>query len=416
MPVLGEQPAVGPDVRDGAPYGAGHLVGQVVGAQPARHVGDVDPPAVEALAQPVRHDRVRALVQPPGQLDAAVVELRQGRDVEPRGVGVVVVEPVEAALGARRVGARELEPVVVVAGVVGGQVADHPDPHGVGRVEQPAQGRVPAEQRVDALEGDGVVAVVGPRLEDGSQVEQRGSEVPEVAEPLGDAVERAAVQLERHVGAPVHHGVVPGGRFGPRRHGRAGLGALEPVGKDLVPDLVGHPVGQLVVGADPEVRGVGDVTIVDAGRVEPAEARAAVGEQEPVRRQRVVHVEVGRPPRARLVGALLLGLDDAGLAVADRAEHDVVGRRSAVGRVGHPYPERDARSEHGWLGSVQRGPVVVRVPPWNCGAHPLTPPEVMPPTMNLWRKRNSRITGMAMSSTPAAKTPRLLERSPSMSP
>ena len=40
---------------------------------------------------------------------------------------------------------------MVVAGVVGGQVADDADPDGVGRVEQPAQGGVPTEQRVDAL-------------------------------------------------------------------------------------------------------------------------------------------------------------------------------------------------------------------------------------------------------------------------
>ena len=45
---------------------------------------------------------------------------------------------------------------------------------------------------------------------------------------------------------------------------RAGLGAREAVGEDLVADLVGHPVRQPVLGADPEVAGVGDVAVVDA--------------------------------------------------------------------------------------------------------------------------------------------------------
>ena len=139
---------------------------------------------------------------------------------------------------------------------------DDADARGVRRVEQPAQRGVPTEQRVDAVEGDRVVAVVGPRLEDRGQVEQRRAEVAEVVEVRGDAVERAAVQLVRHVRAP---GARPGRpssagcAHAGQRH--AGLGALEPVGEDLVADLVGDPVGQPVLGADPEVRGVGDVAL-----------------------------------------------------------------------------------------------------------------------------------------------------------
>ena len=43
---------------------------------------------------------------------------------------------------------------------------------------------VAAEQRVDAVERDGVVAVVGAGLEDRGQVEQRRAEVGQVVEPL----------------------------------------------------------------------------------------------------------------------------------------------------------------------------------------------------------------------------------------
>ena len=204
MAVLGEQPAVGPDVGDRAPYRSRHLVGQVVGAEPASHVGDVDAPAVESLAQPSRNHRVRAVVEASGQLGRGVVELGQRGDVEPRDVGVPVVtvaEPVEAALGAGRVGARPLEPVVLDPGVVGGQVAHDADADGLRGVQQPAERCVAAEQRVHALERDGVVAMVGARLEDRRQVEQRGAEVGQVAQPPGDAVEGAAVELERHVRA-----------------------------------------------------------------------------------------------------------------------------------------------------------------------------------------------------------------------
>ena len=220
---------------------------------------------------------------------------------------------------------------------------------------------VAAEQRVHPVEGDGVVAVVGAGLEDRRQVEQRRAEVGQVVEPLADPVERAAVELGARRPPAVDHGVVPVGRRRPVGGRQPGRGALEPVGEHLVADLVGDPVRHPVLGADPEVVGVGDVAPVHARAVEPARVRPALGEQEAVRRQGVVHVEVGHPPGPCVVLALPLGLDEHRLAVADRAQHDVVHDR-LLRDVGNPYPDGDAPSEHGWFGAVERGPVVVRVP------------------------------------------------------
>ena len=222
MPVLGEQPTVVGDLVDRAAERLGDGVGQVVGTHPARHVGDVDPPAVEPVAQPVRRDRVGPGVEPTGQLGRGVVELGQARDVEPRGVAVLlgVGEPVERPLGRGRVLLRPHEPVVVLAGVVGGEVADQSQAVGVDGVGQPLQRLVAAEERVDPVEGHRVVAVGGPRLEDGRQVEQRRAQVVEVVEVLGDAVERAAVPLERRRRGPCARPAGPTRRGWPSR-GRA---------------------------------------------------------------------------------------------------------------------------------------------------------------------------------------------------
>ena len=135
---------------------------------------------------------------------------------------------------------------------------------------------VAAEQRVDAVEGHRVVAVVGPGLEDRGQVDHRRAEGHDVVEVRGDAVERAAVAAGTARRGPCARPGRPS-RPGCAQPGsaRAGLGAGEPVGEDLVADLVGHPVRQPVRGADPEVAGVGDVAAVHARRVQPAVVRRA---------------------------------------------------------------------------------------------------------------------------------------------
>ena len=263
-------------------------------------------------------------------------------------------------------------------------------PRSVRGLDQPAQRLVAAEQRVDAVERAGVVAVVGAGLEDRGEVEQGHPQLLEVVEVLDDTVQRAAVQLERHVGPAVHDGVVPVGRLRPARQWRAGRGACEPVGEDLVAHLVRHPVGQPVLGADLEVPGVGHVAVVHAGGVEPAVAGAGVAHHEPVRRQRVHQSQVRLPPRTGLVGARARGLDHRRLPVADRAQHHVLRRGVAVLVVRHPDPQPDRAPERAAaLRRVEGRAVVVRVPPGlegvRCAAHPFTPPAVMPPTMKRWR-------------------------------
>ncbi len=295
------------------------------------------------VAQPVRRDRVGTGVEPTGQLGRGVVELGQARDVEPRGVAVLlgVGEPVERPLGRGRVLLRPHEPVVVLAGVVGGEVADQSQAVGVDGVGQPLQRLVAAEERVHPVEGHRVVAVGGPRLEDGRQVEQRRAQVVEVVEVLGDAVERAAVPLERHVGALVHDRLVPLAGDGPVGDGRAGLGPAEAVGEDLVADLVGHPRGQPVVGADEEVTAVGDVARVHAGGGEPAEVGGTGRDEEAVGRHPVDDAQPDLPPRAGRVLRDLLGTADRRLAVAHRAQHDLGRARRAVGGVRDPHAQRD---------------------------------------------------------------------------
>ena len=164
----------------------GHLVGEVVGAEPAGHVGDVDAPAVEpvAAASGRRPSRGRRTGGGPARREAWSSLGRRG-DVEPGDVGAVVAEPVEAALGAGRVvRARSNQswwsPVWLVV-----RSPTTRSPAAWAASSSRLERGVATEQRVDAVERDGVVAVVGPGLEDRGQVEQRRAEVCQVVEVVG---------------------------------------------------------------------------------------------------------------------------------------------------------------------------------------------------------------------------------------
>ena len=80
------------------------------------------------------------------------------------------------------------------AGVVEDAVEDDLHAARVGRVEQLAQRRVAAQQRVDHLVVVRVVTVVGRRGEDGIQVQRRDAELAQVVEMLGDAQQIAAFE------------------------------------------------------------------------------------------------------------------------------------------------------------------------------------------------------------------------------
>ena len=146
--------------------------------------------------------------------------------------------------------------------------------------------------------------------------------------------------LVRHVGALVHDGLVPLGRLAQPGSARAGLGAGEPVGEDLVADLVGHPGGRRCAVLIRKSPRVGDVAAVQAGRVQPAVVVGAPRDQEAVRRHLVDQLDRHRPPRAGLVDAVATGPADGGLAVAHRAHapprrrRACRRRRAAPGRAG----------------------------------------------------------------------------------
>ncbi len=286
-----------------------------------------------------------------------------------------------------------------VAGVVGGQVAHDLQAEAVRRGHELLQRGVPAQQGIDRGEAGGVVAVVARGREERRQVQHVDAEVDEVLQTLLDAGEVAAVQLPRCVRPGVlHRRGVPVSRHGPVGQRAVVLpGAGEAVGKDLVHDAVHGPAGCRRVRAHHEVRGVGDVVGVRAGRVDPAVPRApgTVVQQPPVVRQPVPDGDGGAVPDVVVVGAVHDRLDVAGLTVVHLAHVHRAHRRRAAALVRHPQqdvhlvPESRPREPR----TVQRRTVVVRLgrqAPTRRAvraspAHPLTPPAVMPPTMKRCR-------------------------------
>ena len=143
----------------------------------------------------------------------------------------VEVEPV--AVRRRRAGLEDVvERPEAATGVVEDAVEDDPHPALVGAIEQLAERRVAAEQRVDLEVVVRVVAVVRGRLEDRRQVDRGDAEVLEVVEPLGDAEQVAAlepVRRRRRVPRLERPGL------------RHPLARREPVREDLVEDRVADP-------------------------------------------------------------------------------------------------------------------------------------------------------------------------------
>ena len=167
--VLRDEQVLGPE------HGAdrrSRLAMQVGVAIPPGHVRDVDPPAVEAGVEPAPRDRLHPLAQ----RRRAPVELRQRADAEPRDVPVRqrLVEEVELPLA--------LEPLVLRAAVVQGQVADDPDAARVRGADERGERLVAAEKRVDPVERRRVVAVGAAGGEERGQVEQVGAEPLDVVE------------------------------------------------------------------------------------------------------------------------------------------------------------------------------------------------------------------------------------------
>ena len=123
----------------GAAYRPRDVVVDVDRAEPPGHVGDVDPPAVqvERRPQPARDHGVRAVDHRRAQRGVGVVELGQRAVAHPALVAAVGAEAVERPAVVRR----RAEPLVGVAGVVGGEVAEDPPAALVHGGRQPDVGR-----------------------------------------------------------------------------------------------------------------------------------------------------------------------------------------------------------------------------------------------------------------------------------
>ena len=102
---------------------------------------------------------------------------------------MLVVEPVEeVALRGIRMPVRRREPLVVVAAMVGGEVADHLQPALVRGRHEPGERVISAEQRVNIVERCRVVAVIRPSREYGCEVDERDAEVGQVVQALGRTI------------------------------------------------------------------------------------------------------------------------------------------------------------------------------------------------------------------------------------
>ncbi len=337
--VLAQQPGLRGDLAHALRDPARHLVVDVQGAQPAGHVGHVDPPAVQrVLADQARQQhRVVGFVHPLAQPGVGVVELGQGTHAQPAHVVVRVVdEVVEAGLRRVRVGPCGEEPLVPVAGVVGGDVAHHPQTQLTGPLDQPGQGRVAAQPRVDLVEGGGVVAVGGPGGEEGRHVQDLDAQLDQVLQAPAHPLQRAAEVLAGRQGAEPGGLVVPGagqgplGVFGRRLHPVVVPG--EAVGEDLVDGGPGDPGGRVRRLEDPEVAVVGHLVIVRALLVQPGVAPIP-DDREPVGGHHRKQGQVDAVDDHAVALRLDLGLHQTRFAVLHHAQVDPV--RAA----GDPYPE-----------------------------------------------------------------------------
>lgn len=187
-------------------------------------VGHVQPPACRAAAYPGAHHAVAPGDDKVAPVGVALVHLGQVGEVPPAAVVVrVVPEVVPAVVGRGGPGVvgsgvrvvRELVEVDAVRARVGKDAVEHyAYAHALGRGAEVLKVRVGAEDGVDVQVIRRVVAVVGAGLEHGVEVDDADTQALEVVEAALDALERAAVEVEREikavgaVGLPVH-GLVP---------------------------------------------------------------------------------------------------------------------------------------------------------------------------------------------------------------
>ena len=259
------------------------LVGQLV--------GDVEPPAGRARAQPALDDGVVALDDVVNITLFELVDRGQVLDAPPRVILVREgVEAVPAVVG-RLLALRRAEVVVEAVGVevdalapcvVEDAVEHHVDAVLLRLRAERAEVRFIAEQRVDALIAGCVVAVVGRGLKNGAEIERRHAERREVVELFRDALQITAEKVAARdltVGVRTVFGqLVP--IFVQRARADKACDvpffcAAEAVGEDLIRHAAAEPIGRFVrVVVDRELPGRDRVPRAEA--VFAVAARAAV--------------------------------------------------------------------------------------------------------------------------------------------
>src|SRR5581483_6641084 len=184
---------------------------------------------------------------------------------------------------------------------------------------------------------------------------------------------------------------------------------------DLVHDRLAVPRRPGARGDD-EVVGSRHLARDGAEAVHRPVAAAAACEEPAVAGRRVGRLEADAPPGLAVARLVDRGPDDAGVAVAEIAQRDLVGR---TGRRSQPQRRRPAELvralEDVQLGAVVVGPVEVdRHLELLCRRHPLTEPAVRPLTIQRCRNMKRIDTGSAASSAPAVNGPQVLSYCPSI--
>ena len=243
------------------------------------------------------------------------------------------------------------------------------------RATSEAKRLVASEQRVDAVERGGVVAMRAPRREHRRQVEHVRAE----RQRRGRGAPRSRGGRRRTTRTGVSGPRPVGSSSQPRGIAHSGgvtltAGRCEPVREDLVDDRLEVPVGPARAQRTGRSRPrPGRRTDCTPDAVQPRVADVAAGQQPAIRRGRVPDRERRAPPDVGVRLTSISRASDLGLAVAHVAQRDLVRRRSrrdaeehgdVVAELGRRLRERKPPSRRGAAGREVRA----RRP------HPLTAP------------------------------------------
>ena len=265
LPHLAEEHAVGIGLLGGGAQVAQHIVRQLV--------GHVQPPAGRAVAQPCFDHAVFARDHVFAPVGVCGVDGGQVAEIPPALVvvgivGKIVPARIDGIAAVIRAAAGIVLEAVEVAAVrarVGKHAVEHDaDAARSGGSTQLLEVRVRAEDRIDLPVISGVIAVVGGALEDGVEIQHRHAELLQIGQPVRDAAQRAAVEVDGRifalggVGLPLDR-LLP---IGVRMHGLlhaavvlhaalrgGGAVARKAVGEDLIHHAGAKPFRRRKAGA-----------------------------------------------------------------------------------------------------------------------------------------------------------------------